>query len=127
VSATTSASPPAPVTVPGRFAGSWSGQATQPGPSVTFSVSLSLDAGSSRGRVTYGGSFSCAGELIAQSSAHGTLTLRQRISRGRKTCANGTVTLAVGPAGTLRFSFRGQGGPAATGTLTRLTGPATAA
>lgn len=118
---TASGSPsPSAGTVPAALAGTWSGQANQVNPPDTFAVRLTISAGAAGGRVAYsGGSFSCTGDLRLESSGHGALTLRQDIVRGKRECANGMVTLASGPDGTLRFSFRGRSGPAAGATLRR--------
>jgi eukaryotic-like serine/threonine-protein kinase len=119
-SAPASAAPSPSAKVPAAFAGSWSGQARQLNPADVFDVKVSLAAGASTGSVSYSSaSFSCAGELSLQSSAHSVLTLSQGIIRGQRTCANGTVTLSASAGGTLAFSFRGKTGPAASGTLTR--------
>ncbi|HEU5416699.1 MAG TPA: hypothetical protein VFV41_03325, partial [Streptosporangiaceae bacterium] len=113
-------SPSSTARVPASFAGTWSGRARQLSPADVFDVTVSLAAGSVAGQVRYSSaSFRCAGQLSLQSSAHSVLTLSQGIIKGRRTCANGTVTLSATTGGTLAFSFRGKTGPAASGTLNR--------
>jgi eukaryotic-like serine/threonine-protein kinase len=106
-------------TVPASMAGTWSGQVRQDSPSGAFSVTVqvTLASGATGGSVRYSGPFSCADNLAAVSAARGTLTLDQRIVHGP--CQAGVVTLSPGSPRTLRFSFRGQGAPAATGRLTK--------
>jgi eukaryotic-like serine/threonine-protein kinase len=112
-------SPASRVTVPAAMAGTWSGQVTQDSPSGAFSVAVqvTLTGGATSGSVRYSGPFSCLDNLAAVSDAAGTLSLDQGIVRGP--CQAGVVTLRPGSASTVRFSFRGKGAPAATGTLTR--------
>ena len=113
-------SPTPPPTVPPGLAGTWSGQVSQTNPSDVYHVVLTLVPGSAGGRVQYSGtSFSCSGELSLMSRLSSTLTLDQGIIQGQNKCADGVVTLVQGPANTLQFSFKGQAGPAATGTLDR--------
>ena len=112
-------SAPGTITVPAAFSGSWAGQARQVNPPDEFHVRLTLPAGAADGNVAYSNaSISCTGQLSPDSFAGGTLTLDQGITSGRHTCADGTVTLTGEPDGSLRFTFRGKKGPAATGTLT---------
>ena len=113
-------SPTPPPTVPPGLAGTWSGQVSQTNPSDVYHVVLTLVPGSAGGKVQYSGtSFSCSGELSLMSRLSSTLTLDQGIIQGQNKCADGVVTLVQGPANTLQFSFKGQAGPAATGTLDR--------
>ena len=120
VSSTVSAATPAiPPAIPAAFTGSWQGTAKQLNPPDAFHVKVSITAGSSTGSIEYSSAtFSCSGDLTAQSLRHGMLTLSQGIVTGQSTCANGLVTLSPGPGG-LSFSFRGKVGPPATGTLTK--------
>jgi serine/threonine protein kinase len=124
VSSRASRSPASPgpgaITVPATFSGSWTGQARQVNPPDEFQVRLTLPPGVSDGSVAYSNaSFSCVGQLSPDSVAAGKLTLDQGITKGRHTCADGTVTLTAGPDGALRFTFRGKTGPVASGTLAK--------
>ena len=113
-------SPTPAVTVPPDLAGTWAGQVSQNSPSGTFSVNVlvSLGAGATGGTVRYFGPFSCQDDLDLVSDAFGTLTLNQEIVHGP--CQKGLVTLSPAAAGGgLRFSFKGKGAPAATGTLAK--------
>jgi serine/threonine protein kinase len=119
VSSTVSAAP-SPASVPGTFAGSWSGKARQTNPSDVYKIRLNLPAGSSNGRIVYSSaSFSCTGDLNLQSASRAALRLAQGIVNGQQRCADGVVTLSIGADGALKFSFRGKTGPAASGTLTK--------
>jgi eukaryotic-like serine/threonine-protein kinase len=106
-------------TVPASIAGTWSGQVSQDSPSGAFSVAVqvSLGSGAGGGSVRYSGPFSCTDDLSLVSDVLGTLTLNQGIVNGP--CQAGVVTLTPGSGSTLRFSFKGKGAPAATGTLAR--------
>jgi eukaryotic-like serine/threonine-protein kinase len=112
-------SPASTATVPAAMAGTWSGQVTQNSPSGAFSVAVqvTLTGGATSGSVRYSGPFSCLDNLVAVSDAAGTLRLDQGTVRGP--CQAGVVTLRPDSSSTVRFSFRGKGAPAATGTLTR--------
>ena len=113
-------SPTPAVTVPPDLAGTWAGLVSQNSPSGPFSVNVqvSLDAGATGGTVRYSGPFSCRDDLDLVSDAFGTLTLNQGIVQGP--CQKGVVTLSPAAAGSgLRFSFKGKGAPAATGTLAK--------
>ena len=104
--------------IPGTFAGSWSGQANQQ--ADVFTVHVKLAKGASGGSIRYSGTaFSCTGQLSLVADSGDTLTMHQGITVGRQTCANGVVTLRPGAADSLLFKFTGAAGPAATGTLTR--------
>ncbi len=104
--------------IPGAFAGSWSGQANQQ--ADVFTVHVKLVKGASAGSIRYSGTaFSCTGQLSLVSDSGGTLTMHQGITVGRHTCADGVVTLRPGAADSLLFKFTGAAGPAAAGTLTR--------
>ena len=104
--------------IPGSFAGSWSGQAHQQ--ADVFTVHVKLLKGASAGSIRYSGqAFSCIGLLSLESDAGGALTMHQRITVGRRTCADGVVTLRPAAADFLLFKFTGAAGPAAEGTLAR--------
>ncbi len=111
---------PAGPAVPPALAGSWSGQARQVHPTDVFRVQLDLLTGGQLSTISYSGTtFSCSGDLSPVSSVAGTLTMSQGIVTGETSCANGVVTLRrAGPA-SLEFTFQGQAGPAARGTLAR--------
>jgi eukaryotic-like serine/threonine-protein kinase len=111
--------PGSAVAVPVSMAGTWSGQARQDSSSGAFSVTVqvTLASGATRGSVRYSGPFLCTDNLAAVSDARGKLTLDQGIVKGP--CQAGVVTLSPDSSTTLRFSFRGKGAPAATGTLTK--------
>jgi eukaryotic-like serine/threonine-protein kinase len=113
--------PVSTATVPASMAGTWSGQVSQNSPSGSFSVTVqvSLATGATGGSVHYSGPFSCLDDLSLVSDVLGTLTLDQGIVQGP--CQAGVVTLTPAPGSALRFSFKGKGAPAATGTLTRAT------
>lgn len=111
---------PATAMVPGALTGSWSGQVRQRNPAFAYNVRITLTAGTRGGTIRYSGAtFSCSGSLSLVSSASGRLTLNQAITSHRSSCANGVVTLVGGPHGTVDFTFRGQQGPPAVGSLTR--------
>lgn len=113
-------SPPAAPAVPPALAGSWSGQARQVDPTDVFSVQLDLLTGGHLSTISYSGTtFSCSGDLSPVSSAAGTLTMSQGIVTGETSCANGVVTLRQAGPTTLEFTFQGQAGPAARGTLAK--------
>ncbi len=104
--------------IPGSFAGSWSGQANQQ--ADVFTVHVKLVKGASAGSIRYSGAaFSCTGLLSLVHDTGGALTMHQGITVGRHTCANGVVTLRPAAADSLLFKFTGAAGPAAEGTLTR--------
>ena len=109
--------------IPLVLAGTWAGQVRQANPADTFSVKVRLVAGARSGTVAYSGTtFACSGRLSLMSATGSTLTMDQGITTGRKTCANGVVTLqpGAGSSGTsVMFSFRGKAGPTAFGTLAR--------
>jgi eukaryotic-like serine/threonine-protein kinase len=111
--------PASTATVPASMAGIWSGQVSQDSPSGAFSVTVqvTLTGSATGGSVRYSGPFSCADDLSTVSDVLGTLTLDQAVVQGP--CQAGVVTLSPDSSGTLRFSFRGKGAPAATGTLTK--------
>jgi eukaryotic-like serine/threonine-protein kinase len=115
------ARPTRAATVPASAAGTWSGQVRQNSTSGAFSVSVqvSLAAGASGGIVHYSGPFSCVDDLSLVSDTSGTLRMDQGIVRGP--CQRGVVTLIPISGTTVRFSFKGKGAPAATGTLARTT------
>lgn len=123
-SATTSASPRAtsptpsqgPV-VPAAFAGSWSGQVTQP-PTDTYNVTVTFAAGQPGGTISYTGSdFTCSGDLSLTSASSTKLTLSQGIIVGQKTCENGSVVITGTGSNSIFFDF--QSTPVASGTLSR--------
>jgi hypothetical protein len=104
--------------VPATLAGTWGGEVTQNEPADVFNVRLVLSEGSAASTIAYSGaSFSCAGQLTPTAGSGSTLRLSQGIVQGN--CANGVVTIVATASGTLEFSFRGNSGPAATGTLIR--------
>jgi eukaryotic-like serine/threonine-protein kinase len=105
--------------IPASVAGTWSGQVRQNSPSGAFSASVqvTLAAGASGGTVHYSGPFSCVDDLSVVSDTSGTLRLDQAVVRGP--CQPGVVTLVPISTTSMRFSFKGKGAPAATGTLAR--------
>jgi eukaryotic-like serine/threonine-protein kinase len=107
------------VTIPASVAGTWSGQVRQNSTSGAFSagVQLTLAAGAAGGTVHYSGPFSCVDNLGLVSDTAGTLRMDQAVVRGP--CQPGVVTLVPISPTTMRFSFKGKGAPAATGTLAR--------
>ncbi|HEY7145909.1 MAG TPA: hypothetical protein VH637_16840 [Streptosporangiaceae bacterium] len=108
----------APGSIPAALAGTWTGQARQQGD--VFSVQVTMARGASTGSIRYTGtSFKCSGQLSLVSSAGDTLTMRQQITVGKHTCANGVVALSQQAAGSVQFKFTGAAGPAAEGTLAR--------
>ncbi len=83
-----------------------------------FGVRIVLRAGASSGTIAYtGSSFTCTGSLAVTSAGASQLGLRQQIITGRRTCADGTVTMRLESPGALLFTFRGTAGPQARGTL----------
>jgi hypothetical protein len=109
----------ATATVPASVAGTWSGQVRQNSSSGALSVSVqvSLPAGASAGTVHYSGPVTCVDDLSLVSDTSGTLRMDQGVVRGP--CQPGEVTLIPTSNTTMRFSFKGQGAPAATGTLAK--------
>ncbi|HEV2243197.1 MAG TPA: hypothetical protein VGR98_19290, partial [Streptosporangiaceae bacterium] len=117
-------SPKPTPTVPAALGGLWAGQVRQnsSGTTVIFNVQMSLTPGTSSGTIHYTTislvtQFSCADALSVVSDLASTLTLNQARINGP--CQPGTVTLIPGPGSTLRYIFKGQGGPGvppATGT-----------
>ncbi len=106
--------------MPAALAGSWSGRARQVDPTDVFNVRLDLLTGGQLSTISYSGTtFSCSGDLSPVSSAAGTLTLSQGIVTGETSCANGVVTLRQAGPTSLEFTFQGQAGPAARGTLAK--------
>lgn len=101
------------------IAGTWTGQISQNSPSGSFTVSvkLTVQARPNRVQVFYSGPFTCSGSLLPLSASNGQVVLNQHIVNGP--CQPGTVTLTEQTGRSLKFSFAGQGAPAATGTLTR--------
>jgi hypothetical protein len=107
-------------TIPAALTGVWTGQVSQDNPADVFSVKISLAGGASFGRISYAGaSFACSGQLSLVSAAANTFTLDQGIVTGQSTCANGIVTLHPSSGGNVAFSFRGEAGPAAYGSLAK--------
>ncbi len=105
--------------VPAAVAGTRAGQVRQDNPADVVAVRVSLAAGARSGTIDYSGvSFASAGRLRTLPSRSAPLVLDQVITAGRRSCADGVVTLRPA-AGALTFSFRGKAGPAARGTLTR--------
>jgi eukaryotic-like serine/threonine-protein kinase len=111
--------PGRPASVPGSVAGTWSGQVRQNSSSGAFSVTVqvTLASGAAGGTVRYSGPFSCADNLSMVSDASGTVTMDQVAVKGP--CQPGVVTLTPISGTTVRFSFKGKGAPAATGTLAK--------
>jgi eukaryotic-like serine/threonine-protein kinase len=107
------------VTLPASAAGTWSGQVRQNSSSGAFSVSVqvSLAAGASVGTVHYSGPFTCVDNISLVSDSSGTLKMDQAVVKGP--CQPGVVTLVPISNTTMRFSFKGKGAPAATGTLAK--------
>jgi serine/threonine protein kinase len=104
-------------TTPAAFGGTWSGQVTQS--AVTYTVTVTLASGDPSGTIAYSGAdFNCSGDLSLTSATSTSMTMSQGIVVGRKTCSDGTVTLALSGASAIDFNFR-QSSTAATGTLTR--------
>jgi eukaryotic-like serine/threonine-protein kinase len=119
---TSHASQPArgrPAAVPGSVAGTWSGQVRQNSTSGAFSVTVqvTLAAGAAGGTVRYSGPFSCVDNLSMVSDTSGTVKMDQSAVKGP--CQPGVVTLIPGSGTSVRFSFKGKGAPAATGTLAK--------
>jgi eukaryotic-like serine/threonine-protein kinase len=106
-------------TVPASVAGTWSGQVRQNSSSGALSVGVqvSLPAGASSGTVHYSGPVTCVDDLSLVSTTSGTLRMDQGVVRGP--CQPGEVTLIPISNTTMRFSFKGKGAPAATGTLAK--------
>jgi eukaryotic-like serine/threonine-protein kinase len=117
--ASRAARPGRPAAIPASVAGTWSGQVRQNSSSGAFSASVqvTLAAGASGGTVHYSGPFSCVDNLSVVSDTSGTLRMDQAVVRGP--CQPGVVTLVPISSTTMRFSFKGKGAPAATGTLAR--------
>jgi eukaryotic-like serine/threonine-protein kinase len=113
------ATPGRAATVPASVAGTWSGQVRQNSSSGAFSVSVqvSLPAGASGGTVHYSGPVTCVDDLSLVSATSGTLRMDQGVVRGP--CQPGEVTLVPISKTAMRFSFKGKGAPAATGTLVK--------
>jgi eukaryotic-like serine/threonine-protein kinase len=114
---TASPAGPAPVP-PAVLAGSWSGPVHQTHPALSVTVLISLPAGLAAGTIAYP-SLHCSGSLAIIAAAPGRLTLHQTIRAGRRTCRDGDITLAAGPAGTATFRFHRTGDGRTAGTLAR--------
>jgi len=103
--------------IPAAFAGTWSGQVTQP-PTDTYNVTVSFAAGQPGGTISYTGSdFTCSGDLSLTAASGSKMTMSQGIIVGQKTCENGTVALTLSGPTSIFFDF--QSSPVASGTLTR--------
>jgi len=116
-------SPTPTPTIPAALGGNWSGQVTQnsSGTTVVVTVQMSLTPGTSSGTIHYSGTttkFSCDDALSLVSDLASTLTMKQGTINGP--CQPGQVTLIPGPGSTLLYSFKGEGAPPATGTLSKL-------
>ncbi len=117
-SPTASASQSHSAQTPTAFAGSWSGQVRQP-PVDTYSVRVTLTAGTSSGTVSYSGAdFSCSGALDVLTASTTELTLNQGSIAGQPKCETGQVTITLTGTGSIRFRFTSSG-PVASGTLNR--------
>jgi hypothetical protein len=101
---------------PAAFAGSWTGVVRQP-PLDSYHVTVGLAGGATSGTISYTGFATCSGALNVVTASQTVLTLNQGITRGK--CANGAVTITLTSTNTIRFSFGSNGGPVASGTLSR--------
>jgi hypothetical protein len=113
------ASPSPGPSTPASFAGTWSGQVSQP-PTDTYQVTVALAAGASTGKVTYSGAdLTCSGQLTLITASSRKLTMTQGIIQGQSSCENGDVSIGLSSSGqSLSFSFRSDG-YTASGDLTR--------
>ena len=101
---------------PAAFTGSWTGVVRQP-PLDSYHVTVGLAGGATSGTISYTGSATCSGALNVVTASQTVLTLNQGITRGK--CANGQVTITLTSTNSIRFSFGSNGGPVASGTLSR--------
>jgi hypothetical protein len=114
-----SASPSQTPTAPNAFVGSWIGRVRELSLD-TYHVTVGFTSGSTSGTISYSvPSFSCSGALNVITATPTVLTLNQDILHGRSKCVNGQVTMTLTSTNTVRFSFRDDGGPGASGTLNR--------
>jgi hypothetical protein len=114
-----SASPSQGPTTPAAFAGSWTGRVRQASID-TYHVTVDFTSGATSGTISYSGaSFSCSGALNLTTATSTVLTLSQGIIHGQSKCENGSVTITLTSTNTVRFNFRKDGGPGASGTLNR--------
>jgi hypothetical protein len=103
--------------IPAGFAGTWSGQVTQP-PTDTYNVTVTFAAGQQAGTISYTGSdFTCSGDLNLTAVSGTKMTMSQDIIVGQKTCGNGTVSISASGPNSVIFDF--ESNPVASGTLTR--------
>ena len=114
-----SASPSQGPTTPAGFVGSWTGRVRQP-PLDSYHVSVGFTSGTTSGTISYSATrFSCSASLNLITATPTVLTLSQSISHGQSKCETGSVTITLTSTNTVRFNFRNDGGPVASGTLTR--------
>jgi hypothetical protein len=103
--------------IPAAFAGTWSGQVTQP-PTDTYNVTVTFAAGQQAGTISYtGADFTCSGDLNLTAVSGTKMTMSQGIIVGQKTCGNGTVSITMSGPTSVFFDF--QSNAVASGTLTR--------
>jgi hypothetical protein len=113
------ASPSQGPTTPAGFAGSWTGLVRQTSVD-TLQVSVGFARGATSGTISYSGAnLSCSGTLNLVTATHTVLTLSQGIIHGKSKCENGSVTITLTSTNTVRFNFRNDGGPVASGRLNR--------
>jgi hypothetical protein len=105
-----------PPVTPAVFAGTWRGQLRQL-PNDVYSVTVLLAGGGTGGSVSYSGTdVSCSGSLTLTRATSSKLVMSQAITKGG--CDDGTVTITLSAATSIRFSFSSTG-PQASGTLTK--------
>jgi hypothetical protein len=104
---------------PAAFAGSWTGRVRQ-ATIDTYHVTVGFTNGATSGTISYSGaSFTCSGALNLMTATSTVLTLNQGIIHGQSKCEDGSVTITLTSTNTVRFNFRKDGGPVASGTLNR--------
>jgi len=114
-----SASPSEGPTTPAGFVGSWTGLVRQASID-TLQVSVGFARGATSGTISYSGAkLTCSGALNLMTATPTALTLSQDIIHGKSKCENGSVTVTLTSRNTVRFNFRNDGGPIASGTLNR--------
>jgi hypothetical protein len=113
------ASPSQGPTTPSGFVGSWTGRVRQP-PLDSYHVNVAFTSGTTSGTISYSATrFSCSAALNLVTATPTVLTLSQSVSHGQSKCETGSVTITLTSTNTVRFNFRNDGGPVASGTLTR--------
>jgi hypothetical protein len=106
------------VTIPARYAGTWTGTIKQKDPSISVAVRVSLDGRTGHGTLAYP-QIGCTGRLGLTAIRGRLMTFRLAITSGKNNCVGGVLTLAGRAGDELVFTFLRPGGGNPVGTLTR--------